>query len=103
MDDGGDVGEVGQEGGDDGDDDQAGEDHAEGGDDAAQDALFHVAHKGGRVDGDDAGGALADGVVVGQFGLGGPFLFLHHFSLEQGEHGQTATEGADANFGEGGK
>ena len=97
------MGEVGQEGGDDGDDDQAGEDHAEGGDDAAQDALFHVAHKGGRVDGDDTGGTLADGIIVRQFGFSSPLLFLHDLSLEQREHGQTAAEGADADFGEGGK
>ena len=95
------VSHVGEKGGDDPDDDQAGEDQTQGGRDAAGDALLLCPHKGGGVDGDDAGGALAHGVVVSQLRLGGPALAVHHLPLENGEHGVAAPEGTHADLGKG--
>ena len=60
-----------------------------------------IADEGGGVDGDDARGALAHGEVVGELLLGGPALFLHHLTLEDGEHGVAPAEGADPDLGKG--
>ena len=97
------VGEAAEKCGDEGDDDEGREHQAQGGDAAAGAAPVLVSHKGGRVHGNDAGGALADGKVVGELLLGGPALLLHHLALEDGEHGVAAAEGADPDLGEGPK
>ena len=98
-----DLRKVGEEGGDDGDNYQAGEHHTQGGNGPPQVAPVFLPDEGGGVDGDDAGGALADGKVVGELLLGGPALLLHHLPLEDGEHGIASAEGAHAHLGKGQK
>ena len=75
------VGKVGDEPRQGCDDHQAGEHHAQRGEDAAPDAPLLLTDEGGGVDGDDAGGALADGEIVRQLLVGGPALVLHHLTL----------------------
>ena len=55
------------------------------------------------VDGDDAGGTLADGKVIGQLLIGGPALVLHHLPLQDRQHGIAAAEGHDPHLSEGQK
>ena len=62
-----------------------------------------IADEGGGIDGDDAGGTLADGVVVGELLLTAPALFVHDLLLEDGQHGRPAPKGEGADFGKGPK
>ena len=84
-------------------DDKRREHHAQGGRDAADDAPALLADKRGGVHGDDAGGTLADGKVIGQLLIGGPALVLHHLPLQDRQHGIAAAEGHDPHLGEGQK
>ena len=97
------VHEVLQEGGNDHNNHNGREHQAQGGKDPAGDPRLTAAHKGSGVHRDDARGALAHGVVVGQFALGGPALVLHQLPLEDGQHGVAAAEGAHADTGKGQK
>ena len=54
----------------------------------------------GGVDGDDAGGALADGVIVHQLLLCRPAVLLHDHPLDKAQHGISAAEAHRAHFRE---
>ena len=97
----GDVRKVGQAYGDDRDDEDGGGDDPQGGQNAPGQPLIPIADEGGGVHGDDTGGTLADGVVIGQVRVGGPVLFLHDLPLENGQHSIAAAKGAHADLGEG--
>ena len=83
------------------DDDERGEHHAQGGDNAAGDPALLLTDKGSRVNGDDAGRTLANGIIVAQLILGGPVLFLHDLPLQNGQHGHASAEGHYADLREG--
>ena len=95
------VHEVLQEGGDHHNDHQGREHQPKGSHRPPGNARLTAAHKGGGVDGDDAGGALAHGVVVRQLALGGPLFVLHQLPLEDGQHGIASAEGTHPDPGEG--
>ena len=94
------IGKVLQKGGDDANNDHGRENDADGGDDTADNALAFCADKGCGVDGDNAGGALADCVVVGEFFFGGPAAVVDQLTLEDRQHRIAAAEGQSAESGE---
>ena len=62
-----------------------------------------VPAESGGVHGDDARGALGDGVEVQQLLLGQPALFGYQLPLKKREHGVAAAETAGADPGKGQK
>ena len=95
------AGEALQEGGDEGDDKNAGADEAQRSHDGTGQSPELMADEGGDVDGDDAGGTLADGVVVHQLLLGGPAMLLPDHTLHPAQHGIAAAKAPRAHLGKG--
>ena len=78
---------------DEGDNDNGREHDAERGDHAADGSGELIPDKCRGVDGDDAGGALADGVIIHQLLFRCPAVTIHDLPLQNGDHGVAAAEG----------
>ena len=58
-----------------------------------------VPDKSSRINSYYAGGTLTYGIIVHQLIHCSPALVVDNFPLKNGEHGDTAPEGADSDFG----
>ena len=97
----GNVSKVCQEGSDYQNDGDGHREESQGSDDAAGNAGLLVAHKGGDIDGNDAGGTLADGKVIHDFLGSNPVPVIHQLPLQEGQHGVSAAEIHRSDFQEG--
>ena len=96
------VGKALQEGGDDQDNDNGHGDKAQCGGDGTCHPFSAASYKGRNIEGDQTGGALPDGKIIGQILGRGPAAVLDQIALEQRQHGVSAAEvdGADPQEGE---
>ena len=96
------VGKALQEGCDDQDNDNGHGDKAQCGGDGTCHPFSAASYKGRNIEGDQTGGALPDGKIIGQILGRGPAAVLDQIALEQRQHGVSAAEvdGADPQEGE---
>ncbi|MPM33822.1 hypothetical protein SDC9_80403 [bioreactor metagenome] len=85
------------------DNQQRGKYHAQRGNYTAKDALLSEAHERGNIHRDRAGGTLADCKAVGQLRVADPSLAGNNLTLQDGQHGVAAAEGAHAHQSKGQK
>ncbi|EJX01244.1 hypothetical protein EVA_10650 [gut metagenome] len=81
------MGKVFNKGCNNGNDHQRGKDKPKGSSKASQSSLLFIANKGGCIHCNNAWGTLAYGIVIHNLLLCSPCLFLHHFSLNNRQHG----------------
>ena len=87
------MGKVGQQRRNNGDDHERRRHNAKRSKNRAGEFFLLEADKRRRVDRNDAGRALADGEVVQELFLGGPFFLFHDLALQKRQHGVAAAEG----------
>ena len=90
---GGNMRKIAQQRRNNGDDHERRRNDAERGKDRAGELFLLEADKRRRVDRNDAGRALADGEVVQELFLGGPFFLFHNLALQKRQHGVATAEG----------
>ncbi len=79
---------------------ERGETDGKGGDERAPDAAGSgITDISGAVDADGAGRHLGDGDDFGELGRGEPLMAIDDLMLNKGEHGITASEAENADFG----
>ena len=92
------IGKSLQECGYDQDDHDGDRDETDSRGDSSRDSLPAAADKGRDIQGDQAGGTLSYGKIVGQILCGGPPPVLDQIPLQKGKHGIAASEIDSADF-----
>ena len=60
--------------------------------------LLFISYKGGYIDSNHAGRALADGKIVHQLFFGTPFFIFRYFPLQDRKHGISSAKSDGAHF-----